>query len=603
MRISLRRLCAGLLTLFLGACSSGGVAPLPVANQPASSGAVGADTFHATITVVVPRHRRHRVRGHFVSPATKGMTIAITGPTKVNESIGLTPSSPGCVAGASGTACTVKLALSACASKVNCYSGSVTTYDKVVCTKTCTIPSGAHALSANQDVSFSIGRGKKNKIGLTLDGIPSTAGIVPGTSSTLRGSSADGFTVSKCVTVPQNVTVAGFDADGNQIVGPGALASATLASDDTAHLAVASPAPSASPDAFKLVPPATLVAGPTIPKAGTVVDLTVSVTPLAGSGTSAVVHGAATVTFNSDVCGIVKEFPIPTASPTDPYSIVSGPDGNLWFTEACGTKMGKITTSGTITEYPTKNGLTPRDVAVGSDGNLWFTEINPPTNSLDKVGKMTTGGVATDYDTSASNFTGITGIASGADGNLWFSECYANYIDTFTTSGANFTQYNTHLTASSHPEEMTAGPDGNVWFVEDATNYVGKITTGGTITEYSSGVTGTNLGFITSGPDGNVWFTEGSGKIAKVTTNGVVTEYSKGITAASYPFGITGGRDGNVWFTESDAGKVAKITTGGVVTEYSNGITSGAYPAGIAWGPDGSLWFAECGINKIARMQ
>jgi streptogramin lyase len=48
---------------------------------------------------------------------------------------------------------------------------------------------------------------------------------------------------------------------------------------------------------------------------------------------------------------VVTEFPIPTAA-SSPQSITAGPDGNLWFTERAGNKIGRITPAGVITEYP-----------------------------------------------------------------------------------------------------------------------------------------------------------------------------------------------------------------------------------------------------------
>src|SRR5262245_59906990 len=45
----------------------------------------------------------------------------------------------------------------------------------------------------------------------------------------------------------------------------------------------------------------------------------------------------------------ITEFSIPSNN-TDPTGITVGPDGALWFTERSGTKLGRITTSGTITE-------------------------------------------------------------------------------------------------------------------------------------------------------------------------------------------------------------------------------------------------------------
>ena len=42
---------------------------------------------------------------------------------------------------------------------------------------------------------------------------------------------------------------------------------------------------------------------------------------------------------------------MPTAG-SRPFGITTGPDGNLWFTEYGGDKIGRITPSGTITEFP-----------------------------------------------------------------------------------------------------------------------------------------------------------------------------------------------------------------------------------------------------------
>lgn len=59
------------------------------------------------------------------------------------------------------------------------------------------------------------------------------------------------------------------------------------------------------------------------------------------------------------------------------WRAVVGPDGNLWFTEAGADKIGRITTTGVLTEYPIPTtGGALFDLAVGPDGGLWFTEAN-----------------------------------------------------------------------------------------------------------------------------------------------------------------------------------------------------------------------------------
>jgi streptogramin lyase len=66
---------------------------------------------------------------------------------------------------------------------------------------------------------------------------------------------------------------------------------------------------------------------------------------------------------------------VSAAVKSSPFSITSGPDGNLWFTEITGDRIGIITTSGVITEIPipTRTSL-PEGITLGPDGRLWFTE-------------------------------------------------------------------------------------------------------------------------------------------------------------------------------------------------------------------------------------
>src|ERR1051326_3496807 len=98
--------------------------------------------------------------------------------------------------------------------------------------------------------------------------------------------------------------------------------------------------------------------------------------------------------------------------------IVTGPDGALWFTEGNTTqpsnrKIGRITTSGAITEYAVDLGSSPNGLTGGSDGALWFSET-------DKIGRLTTTGNLTEYAGPAPFFGSIFGIAPGPDGALWF---------------------------------------------------------------------------------------------------------------------------------------------------------------------------------------
>ena len=81
---------------------------------------------------------------------------------------------------------------------------------------------------------------------------------------------------------------------------------------------------------------------------------------------------------------IVGEYPLPNQGVTGPtfptgvpqkYTVVAGPDGNLWVTDPANNSIDRVTTSGAATAFsiPTP-AADPFDIIVGPDGNLWFTE-------------------------------------------------------------------------------------------------------------------------------------------------------------------------------------------------------------------------------------
>ena len=240
---------------------------------------------------------------------------------------------------------------------------------------------------------------------------------------------------------------------------------------------------------------------------------------------------------------------------SEPYGITPGPgkESALWFTDPYGHQIGRITTSGSTTAH--SRSTTPVGITAGPDGNLWFTE------GKDKIGKITTSGTITEYSLPEESYP--SGIAAGPDGNLWFADWFSSKIGKITTSGT-ITEY--ALPKSSSPEAITAGPgeESALWFTEDGgRNKIGKITTSGTITEYSLPENSRPKG-IAVGIDGNLWFTDtGTGKVGMITTSGKVTEFS--LPANSVPKSITPGPGGEGamwftnWFTSPHTAKVGKI--------------------------------------------
>jgi streptogramin lyase len=74
------------------------------------------------------------------------------------------------------------------------------------------------------------------------------------------------------------------------------------------------------------------------------------------------------------VTGAITEFPVPTANSL-PSWITAGPDGNLWFTESYGDKIGRVTPTGAIVELSLpRSNSGPTGIAAGLNGSVWSTE-------------------------------------------------------------------------------------------------------------------------------------------------------------------------------------------------------------------------------------
>src|SRR5437660_5669063 len=68
----------------------------------------------------------------------------------------------------------------------------------------------------------------------------------------------------------------------------------------------------------------------------------------------------------------LREFVIPGNTP-GPQGIALGSDGALWFTEI-NLGIGRMTPTGSFTNYSLSQGAQPLDIVSGPDGALWFTE-------------------------------------------------------------------------------------------------------------------------------------------------------------------------------------------------------------------------------------
>lgn len=218
-------------------------------------------------------------------------------------------------------------------------------------------------------------------------------------------------------------------------------------------------------------------------------------------------------------------FPIHPGTDTRLSVIITGPDGALWFLEngaGTGGKIGRITTAGTLTEYPSR--LLLRGLTTGPDGAIWFTEGFSGAGS---IGRITTDGHMTTYPLPSTAYAPLR-IVSGPDGALWFTEIgnpllssVPDKIGRITTTG-EITEFALPKGHKS-PTGITKGPDGALWFTEagaespdprqhsHAPSWIGRITTQGEITEYPLPHGGSSPYTIAASASA-LWFSEYSGQ-------------------------------------------------------------------------------------------
>lgn len=272
----------------------------------------------------------------------------------------------------------------------------------------------------------------------------------------------------------------------------------------------------------------------------------------------------------------VTEYAVPTASPTDLYSMCLGPDGAVWFGEARTAKIARIGFDGTITEFSTEHSP-PYQMTSGPDGNIWFADGG--------IGRLTPDGQHSEFtippaDNGQYNVVDVTG---GPDGAVWFADNDGERLGRITPAG-DLTFY----PLSEEPYAIALGPDGNLWYAAKDDDVIGRVTPAGVVTTFH--VPGAAPNDLVAGPDGGIWF--GGTGIGRISMMGTVT-----IVAPAFVWHMASGRDGNVWFT--DFTSVSRITPSGAVTRFDQ---SGGGIYDLAYGLDGRVWFTDSENNRIGRL-
>jgi virginiamycin B lyase len=268
--------------------------------------------------------------------------------------------------------------------------------------------------------------------------------------------------------------------------------------------------------------------------------------------------------------GVETDFPVAPAN-ADMFSITAGPDGALWFTECEDFStggIGRITTSGTYTLYPTGCAFV---VTSGPDGNIWFD------NDAASISKMSPQGVVLGTYDVGDNF--INDIAAGPDGALYATgetkDPFHFDLVKVTTNGTV-----THYGAATFPDGaagITNGPDGNLWISLSTPPSHHLVTFDPVTKTFGPKIKSPASGFLTVGPDDDLW--------VQGWPDAVYTYVLRAITLGPRPVTVSVGHTADLTVSETNytgqwTALVSKPTIATITPDSSNGtfVVTGIAP-------------------------
>lgn len=211
-----------------------------------------------------------------------------------------------------------------------------------------------------------------------------------------------------------------------------------------------------------------------------------------------------------------------------PFNLALDKQGNVWFTEIFGQKIGEITTSGNLTEFPiplASQYLEPSGIAVSSNGTVWFT--------LPAVGDVASfaAGKFSFYNVSHVIVDPL-GVAIDKNGDLWLTQHGPSFFTEFNPSTGLFRTMSTSIPSpplsASYPYFDHVSSNGDVWINEHYGNSIAVFDPANqTLTEYhvplGHAFPGDLSGILTmtlSPKNEEPWFTEYfTGKVATVNNS------------------------------------------------------------------------------------
>jgi len=270
--------------------------------------------------------------------------------------------------------------------------------------------------------------------------------------------------------------------------------------------------------------------------------------------------------------GVTRVYSLPVLDPIT-WGLAATADGDVWMTDANSSsviRFDPVTTNFTVYNLP--KGSFPMQLAVGPDGNVWFSELYGH-----RIGEIDLATGQMSQFAEPNNSTGPGGLAFDSRGMLWialasFNQSVPNAIGSFNLTNDTFSIY--YMPSSyGQPTGIAVDNAGYVWFAEHGPSLLGRFdpSTGDFIqvaTSLRPGVPSSLPYWILKDSNGDFWINEHYGnKIARLDPeNLTLTEYDIPTVVPTYDnisnsLTIALDPSGNVWFTELSPSKVGLLLT------------------------------------------
>ena len=230
------------------------------------------------------------------------------------------------------------------------------------------------------------------------------------------------------------------------------------------------------------------------------------------------------------------EIPTPNAGP---FGLLMDSEGNLWFSELRGDKIGVIRSDGSINEFELPQPFSgPAGLTFDTDGKIWFTEaFGGRIGILDPV----TGTIKEIEPPPRFTLFSPVGIVVDFEGVVWLTDHGGSEIIRFDPEMNSWRKFSTseappEIYPVSLPNDLEMDQNGFLWLAEHAGNKISRFDRKTEIlTEYTIPTFRAISLWLTIDPDGRIWFTEAEGNKIGVIDPTELVPFSVSLSPKSIP--------------------------------------------------------------------